>query len=145
MIRASAFAGFWTTPPYPPEWRSTGDSSTSIWAYMIPRRPTVIAGTLPSKNPVSLMTTTSAASRSRFSSIHASRLSRAVLLLALEHEREVDRGRPPDRPQRLERGQVHDQLALVVGDAAPDEPAVAHERLERRVSHRSSGSTGWTS
>ena len=49
MIVASAFAGFWTVPPYCPEWRSTGDSTTSICAYMIPRSPTVIAGMLPSK------------------------------------------------------------------------------------------------
>ena len=56
-----------------------------------------------------------------------------VLLLALEHEREVDRGRPPDRAQRLERGEVHDELPLVVGDAAADEPAIADEGLERGV------------
>ena len=49
MIRASALAGFSTVPPYIPECRSTGDSSTSICAYMIPRRPTVMAGMLPSK------------------------------------------------------------------------------------------------
>ena len=74
MIDASALAGFCTAPPYAPECRSTGDSSTSICAYIIPRSPTVIAGTLPSKKPVSLMTTASAARRSPLPAIHASRL-----------------------------------------------------------------------
>ena len=133
MIEASALAGLWTAPPYAPECRSTGDSSTSICAYISPRSPTVIAGTLPSKKPVSLMTTASAARRSPCSAIHVSRLSRPVLLLALEQERHVDRRRAADRPERLDRVEVHHELALVVGDAAPDEPAVAHERLERRV------------
>ena len=73
MIWARALAGFWTTPPNPPEWRSTAVPTTSIWAYMMPRRPTVMAGTFPVKKPVSLMIATSAATRSRFASSHASR------------------------------------------------------------------------
>ena len=58
---------------------------------------------------------------------------RAVFLLPFEHEGQVDRRRPADRAQGLEGAQVHHQLALVVRDAAADEPAVADERLERRV------------
>ena len=73
MIWASALAGFWTAPPKPPEWRSTAVPTTSIWAYMMPRRLSVMAGRLPSKKPESLMIATSAASRSRFASSHASR------------------------------------------------------------------------
>ena len=73
MIVARAFAGFSTTPPKLPEWRSIGPPTTSTCAYMIPRRLAVIDGMLPSKNPLSLMIATSEVSRSRFASIQRSR------------------------------------------------------------------------
>jgi hypothetical protein len=57
---------------------------TSIWAYMIPRSPMVIAGRLPSKNPESLMIATSA--RKALALLLEPRLEvhRARLLLAFE-------------------------------------------------------------
>ena len=66
----------------------------------------MIAGTLPSKKPVSLMIATSAARRSRLASSHASRWTRARLLLALEHVLDVDRQRAARRQERLGRHQV---------------------------------------
>ncbi len=75
MILASAFAGFWTAPPKPPEWRSTGEPTMSICVYSIPRSDVVIAGTLPSKKPVSLITTASACMRSLFASSQRGRFA----------------------------------------------------------------------
>ena len=46
---------------------------TSIWAYISPRRLSVIAGRLPSKKPVSLMIATSALRRSLLAASQASR------------------------------------------------------------------------
>ena len=132
MIRASALAGLSTVPPYMPECRSTGDSTTSICAYMIPRRPDR------DRRDVALEVARVADHGDVRGQAVPVRLDPAVqavgavLLLALEHERQVDRGRQAGRPQRLEGREVHHELALVVGHAPPDEPAVPQERLERR-------------
>ena len=87
----------------PPEWRSTAVPTTSIWAYISPRRLSVMAGRLPSKNPVSLMIATSAASRSRSASSQRVEVGRARLLLALEDVLDVDGKRAAGREQRRRR------------------------------------------
>ena len=56
----------------------------------------------------------------------------AQLLLALDQHPDVARERPVDREQRLDRRERREDLALVVGDAARVEAAVAHLGLERR-------------
>ena len=99
---------------------------------MIPRRPTVIAGRLPSKKPLSLMIATSAPRRSRLASSHASRWTRARLLLALEDVADVDREATARREDGRGRHQVEVDLALVVGGAAAEHPPSVHDRLERR-------------
>ena len=99
----------------------------------MPRSPTVIDGMLPSKNPVSLMIATSAAS---------------PLAVRLEPSRRGGRCSIPPRPrrgsctltgsaagrgeERLRGAEMHVDLALVVRRAAAEHPAVAGDRLERR-------------
>ena len=56
----------------------------------------------------------------------------AQLLLALDQHPDVARERPVDREQRLDRRERREDLALVVGDAARVEAAVADLGLERR-------------
>ena len=132
MMRASAMAGFWTLPPQVPECRSTSGPVTSIWVYSRPRRPTVMAGWLPSKKP--------GVADDREVRIEpvAVRLQPGVevgrpgLLLALEHVADVD-GQAALGLQPGARGpQVEMDLALVVRRAAREDAAVLDARLERR-------------
>ena len=106
---------------------------TSIWAYIMPRRLSVIAGRLPSKKPVSLMTPTSAASRSRLASSQASRCDRSSTPPRPRTRTCRLTGSPPRvAQQRLGRHDVEVDLALVVGRAAGEHPVADDDRLERR-------------
>ena len=89
-----------------------------------------MAGTLPSKNPVSLMIATSAASRSRFAASHAPRW--AELDSSSPSNRYLTLiGQPPARREQAAGGhQVGVDLALVVGCAAGQHP-VARRRPAR--------------
>ena len=69
----------------------------------------------------------------------------ADFLLALEHELHVHRQAAVLLQVRLDRLEVHEHLALVVGRAARVDLAVADGRLERRRLPQVSGSTGCTS
>ena len=117
MICASAMAGFWTLPPKEPECRSTVGAGDVDLGVHRPRRPTVMAGRLPSKKPVSLMTARSAARRSRLATSQASKLRRAGLLLALEDDRRLTGSRARRLQPGARRPQVEMDLALVVGGA----------------------------
>ena len=90
-----------------------------------------MAGRLPSKKPVSLMTAKSAPRRSRLASSHGSRLIRPRLLLALEHEAQVHR-QPAGRLEPCLGGREVDvDLALVIGGTAPVDASVLDDRFER--------------
>ena len=54
------------------------------------------------------------------------------LLLPLDQERDRDRALTEHGPQRVDRGEPDEEIALVVGDAAGVEPAIALRRLEGR-------------
>ena len=66
------------------------------------------------------------------------------LLLAVARDAQVD-GELARGPEELRRLQEHVQLALVVDDAAAEEPTVTLDERERLESQSSSGSGGWTS
>jgi hypothetical protein len=63
----------------------------------------------------------------------------------LDEELDVHRKIAAALEERLDRLDVHEHLALVVGGAPRVDLAVANGRLERRVVHKSTGSTGCTS
>ena len=93
----------------------------------------MIAGRLPSKNPVSLMTTTSASSRSRCSGIHASRLAEPYSSSPSNTKVRFTAGARPTARSASSAVRCITSWPLSSDDAAADEPAVADERLERRV------------
>ena len=78
------------------------------------------------------MTTTSAASSSLCALTKSSRLRGADFLFAFEDDLDVDRQPAVLLQVRLDRLEVHEHLALVVGRAARVDLAVADRRLERR-------------
>ena len=79
------------------------------------------------------MTTTSAASSCLCDADEVVEVDAADLLLALDEELDVERQAAALLQVRLDRLDVHEHLALVVGGAARVDLAVAHGRLERRA------------
>ena len=79
------------------------------------------------------MTTTSAASSLFVSADEVVEVDAADLLLALDEELDVERQAAVLLQMGLDRLDVHEHLALVVGGAARVDLAVADGRLERRA------------
>ena len=78
------------------------------------------------------MTTTSAASSDLWSRTKSSRCAEPTSSSPFEDDLDVDRQRAGLLQMRLDRLEVHEHLALVVGRAARVDLAVADGRLERR-------------
>ncbi len=105
---------------------------TSTWEYIIPRRAIVIAGQVAFEE--ARVADESEVGRETIAVGGQPRVEvdRARLLLALEDEPEVDRQLAARGQERLRRPQVEVELALVVGNAATEDPVADHDRLERR-------------
>ena len=91
-----------------------------------------MAGTLPSKKLVSLMIATSAREAVAVGLEPRVEVVGARLLLPLEDEPEIHRQLAPGLEERLGGAEMHVDLALVVGRAPGQHPAVVEDRLERR-------------
>ena len=148
-MRASTVTGFGTAPPNDPECRSPLGPTTSSCTSTMPRMPTqtgVAAEDAGVADHDDVAVEPVAVRAEQLGEVH-----RARLLLALDDDLEVHRGRgaPGGREVRAEAEHVEEDLALVVDGAAPDQLLAvrrgAHEGLNGAVSHSSTGSTGCTS
>ena len=91
------------------------------------------------------MTTTSAASSCLCDADELVEMHAADFLFAFDEEPDVQRQAAGLLQEGLDRLDVHEHLALVVGRAARVDLAVTDRRLERRAGPESTGSTGCTS
>ena len=105
----------------------------------------MIAGTLPSKKPVSLITATSAARRSRFASIQAYRLSEPYSSSPSNTNFRFTAGARPAARSASSADRCMTSWPLSSATPRPTNRPSRTNGSNGAVSHSSIGSTGWTS
>ena len=145
MMPASALIGFSIAPPKTPECTSWKGPWTWTSTAVRPRRPTVIAGMFPAKNPESATSATSAVSRPAFAMSHGSRCTELDSSSPSKTRRRFTGSAP-----RTARSASAAARAIEMFDLSSEAPR-ARTRPSRTIgsngaaSHSSTGSTGWTS
>ena len=131
--RASSVSGLGIAPPKDPECTSPDGPRRSTWQSVMPRMPTHTVGVSRDHMPVSDTTTTSHPSSSRCARSSSAKCGEPDSSSPSTTSLRLTAGdvRPVAARCAVEAQQVEEDLALVVGRAAADEPVAVDHRLER--------------